>query len=39
MGKQLLTMGEGPHEGCGHRKIKEVTVKLWPSVKGIEAGE
>ena len=39
MGKQSLTMGEGPHEGCGHRKIKEAIVKLWPSVKGIEAGE
>lgn len=27
MGKELLTMGGGPPEGCGHRKMSEAIVK------------
>ena len=38
MGKELLTTGEGTPECCGHRKMREVTVKLWPRVEGIGTG-
>lgn len=35
MGKKWLTVGEGPPEGCGHRKRSEAVVNLQPSKEGF----